>query len=155
MRGSTIRSVRSQCDRRNFAPLSSQTLGPIWMPLQIYHYIRPGSRWGTTVCKTVRPMLSDRRLVMYVLQCVSVLSVFDGDPDPPPQFSAHIYCGKMGSKWIKMSLGMEEGLGPGDIVLQGDLPRPLPKWRRAPCPIFGPCPLWPNGLMDQYGTWQR
>ena len=24
-------------------PSPSQTLGPIWMPLQIYHYVRPGS----------------------------------------------------------------------------------------------------------------
>ena len=28
--------------------------------------------------------------------------------------------------WIKMSLGMEVGLGPGDFVLDGD-PAPLPK----------------------------
>jgi len=25
-------------------PFPSQTLGPIWMPLQIYHYVPPGSR---------------------------------------------------------------------------------------------------------------
>ena len=25
-------------------PSPSQTLGPIWMPLQIYHYVPPGSR---------------------------------------------------------------------------------------------------------------
>ena len=29
-----------------------------------------------------------------------------------PQFSAHICCGQMAA-WIKMSLGMELGLGPG------------------------------------------
>jgi len=33
-----------------------------------------------------------------------------------PQFSAHICCGQMAS-WIKMPLGMEVGLGPGDFVL--------------------------------------
>jgi len=53
-----------------------------------------------------------------------------------------------------MPLGMEEGLGPGDFVLDGD-PAPLPKKGRAPSPIFGPCPLWPNGWMDQDGTWHR
>jgi len=35
-----------------------------------------------------------------------------------PQFSAHIYCGKTAG-WIKMALGMEVGLGPGHIVLDG------------------------------------
>jgi len=36
-----------------------------------------------------------------------------------PQFSAHVRCGQSGG-WIKMPLGMEVGLGPGDIVLDGD-----------------------------------
>jgi len=54
--------------------------------------------------------------------------VLDGDPahlptkrgqSPPPQFSAHVYCGQT-AEWIKMPLGMEVGLGPGDIVLDGD-----------------------------------
>ena len=44
-----------------------------------------------------------------------------------PQFSAHICCGQMAG-WIMMPLGMEEGLGTGDFVLDGD-PAPLPeKW---------------------------
>ena len=43
----------------------------------------------------------------------------------PPQFSAHICCGQMAG-WIKMPLGMEVGLGPGDFVLDGDV-APLPK----------------------------
>jgi len=36
-----------------------------------------------------------------------------------------ISCGHMAA-WIKMSLGMELGLGQGDVVLDGD-PLPLPK----------------------------
>jgi len=53
--------------------------------------------------------------------------------------------------WIKMSLGMELGLGPGDCVRWG--PRsPSPKGERSP-KIFGPCLLWPNGCMDEAGTW--
>ena len=63
----------------------------------------------------------------------------------PPQISAHICCGQMAA-WINMSLGMEEGLGPDDIVLDGDPARTSP--------IFGPCLLWPNGWIDQGGTWQ-
>jgi len=64
--------------------------------------------WAT-VCKTVRPMLvSDRCPV-----CLSVLSVM------------LVYCGQTAG-WIKMKLGTEAGLGPGDIVLDGD-PAPLPK----------------------------
>ena len=34
-----------------------------------------------------------------------------------------------------MSFGMEEGLGPGDFVLDGD-PAPLPKKGRTPSPIL-------------------
>jgi len=55
--------------------------------------------------------------------------VLDGDPAPPKkeaqpnQFSAHIYCGQTAG-WIKMPLGAEVGLGPGDIALDDD-PAPL------------------------------
>ena len=34
--------------------------------------------------------------------------------------------------WIKMSLGMELGLGPGDFVLDGDPVALSPKWGRTP-----------------------
>jgi len=52
-----------------------------------------------------------------------------------------------------MPLGVEVGLSPVDFVLDRD-PAPTPqKGGRAPSPIFGPCPLWPNGWMDQDGTW--
>ena len=42
-----------------------------------------------------------------------------------PQFSAHVYCGQTAG-WIKMALGMEVGLGPVHILLDGDT-APLPK----------------------------
>jgi len=46
-----------------------------------------------------------------------------------------------------MKLAVALGLGPGYIVLDED-PAP-PKRGTAPLPpIFGPCPLWPNGWMD-------
>jgi len=48
--------------------------------------------------------------------------------------------------WIKMPLGMEVGLGPGDFVLDGDPALPSPKRGQSP-QIFGPCLLWPNGWM--------
>ena len=70
----------------------------------------------------------------------------------PPQFSAHICCGRMAG-WIKMPFGMEGGFGPCDLVLDGDPARLSPKGGGAPSPSFGPCPLWPNGWMDQDGTW--
>jgi len=38
--------------------------------------------------------------------------------------------------WIKMALGVEVGLGPGHIVLDGD-PAHLPKKGAEPPPIFG------------------
>jgi len=53
--------------------------------------------------------------------------MLDGDPDPlltkgaapPPQFSAHFYCGQP-SVCIKMPLGMKVGFNPGDFVLDGE-----------------------------------
>ena len=69
-----------------------------------------------------------------------------------PKFSTHVYCSQMAA-WIKMPLGTEVGLGPDDIVLDGDPAHPPPpKGGRAP-PIFCQCPLWPNGWMDQDTTW--
>jgi len=44
-----------------------------------------------------------------------------------PKFSAHVYCGQTPG-WIKMALGTEVGLGPGDFVFNGD-PVPLPNCR--------------------------
>ena len=58
--------------------------------------------------------------------------------EPPPKKekdSAHVYCGQTAG-WIKMVLGMEVGLNPGDFVLDGD---------QAPSPIFAPFLLRPNG----------
>jgi len=55
--------------------------------------------------------------------------------EPPPQFSAHVYCGQTAG-WIKVALGMEVGLGPGHIVLDGDT-APLPKKGTEP-PNFWP-----------------
>jgi len=51
--------------------------------------------------------------------------------DRAPQFLAHVYCGQTAG-WIKMALGMEVGLGPGHIVLDGD---PAPP-KRAQYPLF-------------------
>ena len=48
----------------------------------------------------------------------------------PPKFLAHVHCGQTAGK-IKMALGMEVGLGPGHIVLDGD-PAPLPKREHNP-----------------------
>jgi len=104
---------------------------------------------GATVCKTVRPMLSVRCLSVLSVTFVHCGQtggriktklgmqvglglghyVLDGDPAPlpkgggaeptaSPQFSAHICCSQMAG-WIKMPLGMEIGLSPGDFVLDG------------------------------------
>jgi len=60
-------------------------------------------------------------------------TVLDGDraplpqkgAEPPPQFPAHFYCGQTAG-CIKMPLGVDVGLSPGDFVLDGE-PVPLPK----------------------------
>ena len=66
--------------------------------------------------------------------CVSVLSV------------TFVHFGQTVGR-IKMKLGMQVGLGPGHIVLDGDPAPPSPKG--AQLPIFGPYQLRPNGCMDQ------
>jgi len=71
--------------------------------------------------------------------------VLDGDQAPPSSnggrcphppkkfFLAHLYCGQMAA-CIKMPLGMELGLGPGDFVLDGDPgPPPPPKFSAHIC----------------------
>jgi len=73
--------------------------------------------------------------------------VLDGDQvpfpqkgaEPPPQFSAHFYCGQTAA-CVKMPLGIELGLGPGDFVLDGDPVAPSSKGGRTQ-KIFGPCLL--------------
>jgi len=44
---------------------------------------------------------------------------------PPPQFMAHVCCGQTAG-WIKMPLGTDADLGPGQLVLDGD-PAPPPR----------------------------
>jgi len=58
-----------------------------------------------------------------------------------------VYCGQT-VRWIRMPLGTEVGLGPGDIVLDGDPGLSPPKWAQQP-PLFRPCLLWPNGRPSQ------
>jgi len=78
-------------------------------------------------------MLSDR---CPVLSCLSV---------------TFVHCGQTVRR-IKMKLGMQVGLRPGHIVLDGDPAPPSPKGAQ-PSPNFGPYLLWPNGCMDQDATW--
>jgi len=73
------------------------------------------------------------------------------EAEPPPQFSAHFYCGQT-TGCTKMPLGMELGLSPGDFVLDGN-PAPSPKRGRSPSPIVGKFLLCPNGLMHHNATW--
>ena len=49
----------------------------------------------------------------------------------PPQFSAHFYCGQTAA-CMKMPLGTELGLGPGNFLLDGDPAPPPPKGHRSP-----------------------
>ena len=77
------------------------------------------------VSKTVRPMLSDR-----CLSGLSVLSV------------TLMYCGQTVG-WIKMKLGMEVGLGPGHIVLDGDS---APPQTGTTLPNFQPMSVVANRL---------
>ena len=76
--------------------------------------------------------------IHYYDRCLSVLSMM------------FAHCGKTVGQ-IKMKLGMQVGLGPGQIALDGDPAPPLPKGHSPP--IFGPYLLRLNGCMDQDVTW--
>jgi len=52
-----------------------------------------------------------------------------------------------------MKLGAQVSLGPGHIVLDGDLAPPPPKVHSPP--VFGPYLLWPNGWTDQDATYNN
>jgi len=92
--------------------------------------------FGATVCITVRPTLSDR--------CLSVC----------PVCNVGVYCGQTVG-WINMKLGMQVGLGPSHIMLDGD-PAPLSQRGTALLSLpaeFSAHNLWPNGWMDYDATW--
>ena len=75
-----------------------------------------------------------------------------GADSPPPEKSAYVYCGQTAG-WMKLVLGTEVGLSPGDFVLDGD---PAPSLKRGRSPqIFGPYLLWPNGWMDRDASWHE
>jgi len=163
----------------------------IWTEQMIKRYVRtngwkvtttgawslpPDYPFWATVCKTVRPMLSDSCPVCPVCPVLSVTFVHCGQtvgrikmklgmqvglvpghivlggtqlPLPKGAQSPQFsahICCGQMAAWIKMSLGMEIGLGPGDFLLDWD-PAPLPKRGRSP-QIFGLCLLRPNGWMD-------
>ena len=61
-----------------------------------------------------------------------------------PQFSAQVYCGQTVA-WIKMPLGMDVGLSPGDFVLDGG-PAPSRKRRRSSLPNFRAISIVAKGL---------
>ena len=76
--------------------------------------------------------------------------VLDRDPAPSPQ-KGHSYPNfrpmSIVAKWLYVSgTETEICLGLRDIVLDGD-PVALPI-NGTEAPIFGQCPLWPNGWMD-------
>jgi len=81
---------------------------------------------GEPLQVTVRPMLRDI--------CLSVCKL--------------AYCGQSVG-WIKIALGTEVRLGPGDIVLDRDPAAPPRNGAQQPPPTFGSCLLWPDGRSSQ------
>jgi len=71
-----------------------------------------------------------------------------------PHFSANVYCGQTAG-CIRMPLGKEVGLGPGDIVLDGDPAPHSRKGEQQPALLFGRCLLLPNRFMHQDTSWYR
>jgi len=86
--------------------------------------------------------------------------VLDGDSAPPQKGAEpsnfrpmSIAAKRLHESRCHLVFGTDVALSPDDIVLDGDPAATSPKSGRIPLPIFGPCPLWPNGCMDQDGTW--
>jgi len=67
---------------------------------------------------------------------------------PLTQFLTHVYCGQTAG-YIKMALGTEVNIGPGDVVLDGVAAPP----KGAQPPVFGSCLFWPNDFMDEGDSW--
>ena len=72
--------------------------------------------------------------------------VLGGDPAP------HVYCGQTAG-WMKLVLGMEVGLIPGDCVGWGPRSPPQKVGGAPPQKKIGPCLLRPNGWINEAGTW--
>jgi len=108
--------------------------------------------FGKTVGRIKMKLGTQEAFALATLCSMGTQLPFPKGAELPPQkkFSAHICSGQMAG-WIKMPHGREVALGPSDNVLDED-PAPLPKKGAEP-PIFDPCLLWPNGSMDQDGTW--
>jgi len=64
-----------------------------------------------------------------------------------PRFLTHVYCGQTAG-WIRMPFGMEVGLGPGHIMLDGDPATPPQKG-----PQFSAHVCCANGWVDQDAIW--
>jgi len=109
-------------------------------PCQYIDTTRKAIDCATTLPLTVfgRPFVK-RFAVCYRTVVMSCLSV------------TFVHCSQTAGR-IKMKLGTQVGLDPRHIVLDGDPAPPPPKGGGAR-QIFGPCLLWPNGWMDQDGTW--
>jgi len=76
---------------------------------------------------------------MISVRCLYVLSVC------LPVLPETLLCCGQTVEWIKMKLGIQVGLGPGHIVLDG---KEFPFPKRTQPPIFGPYLLSPNCWMD-------
>ena len=66
---------------------------------------------------------------------------------------ALVYCGQIVG-WITMKLGMEVGLCPGHILLDGD-PAPPASSGHNPRPISGPYLLWPSFILIHPTVWPQ
>jgi len=102
-----------------------------------YNQNRNFCPFWATVCKTVRPMLSDRCPV-----CLSVCPVCPVCP----------VC-NVGALWPNGWTDQDENWQASALATLCKMGTQLPPKKEAEPPIFGPYLLWPNGWMDQDGIW--
>jgi len=104
---------------------------------ETWHGCRPWPRphcvrWGPSA--PLHPWTL-RRYTNYI---IIIIIIITKKGHSNPQFLAHVCCDQTAG-WIKMLLGTEVGLGPGDIVLDGDsAPPPQKKKKGYSPPNFRP-----------------
>ena len=97
-----------------------------------YHLVG-GRPWPRRLCVEWRPSSTQKK-----------------GHSPSPNYW-HVYSGQMAG-WIKMPLATKVNPCPGDVVIDG-VTAPLQPLKEHSPPVFGPCPLWPKGWMDEDATW--
>jgi len=116
-------------------------------------------KFGQSIVRKITKIVAARCQILR-LKCTDFDFGWGSVTDPVPATALPTSpSSNKGDLLLKEGKGCREGKeghgaeGRGRKVLDGD-PAPRPeKGGGASSPIFGPCLLWPNGWIDEHGTW--